>query len=62
MTYREWAWELITIITNDKRVSPEIKVEEIKCALRKDVYLHSYEEGDTPEESWLGEFEALSEV
>ena len=59
--YRNWKLETIQIIVNDGRVSPEIKVEEIKCVVKNDgSYPESHQDGDTPEEAWEAEFESLA--
>lgn len=59
-TYEEWALQVIECICSDKEVSVSIKVEEIKCVVRRDGhYLESYDAGDAPNEAWLGELEAI---
>jgi len=58
--YPDWSLKCIDIIAKDESLAPETRLEEIKCAIRKDGhYPEAYERGDTPEEAWQDEIEAF---
>ena len=56
--YLQWKEDLIKIILADDRANSVIKVNEINCVINGDVDI-SYLDGDTPEEAWEGEVQAM---
>jgi hypothetical protein len=66
MTYEEWKLNLIKLIVNETRMKGTVfqvlawKFDEIKCVLNDDCnYLQSFKDGETPEEIWQGEIDAI---
>lgn len=61
-SYDKWKLELIDLIANDKRLHVGTRIEEIKCALKDDGgYPESFKDGDSPEDAWDGEIEAIKD-
>jgi hypothetical protein len=60
--YLQWKVDLISLIVNDTKIDDGIKREEIKCVCRdEDSYIDSYLDGDSPEEAWQAEIDAMVE-
>jgi len=60
--YNEWVLQVIECICNERRITASTKIEEIRCALREDGhYPESYAAGDTAEEAWHDELEAIKD-
>lgn len=58
--YDEWTLQVIECICNERRITASAKIAEIKCVLRRDGhYPESYAAGDTAEEAWRDELEAM---
>jgi hypothetical protein len=62
-TYELWKLALICLIINETRVSGNLwKLAEINCVLEDDCdYPQSFKDGDTPEEIWQGELDAIAD-
>ena len=62
MEYSDWKLDLIKLITEENRIEAVVKIEEIKCVLRDDGgYPENYKDGDSPDEAWLGEIQAIED-
>jgi hypothetical protein len=63
LTYPEWKLELIRLIVDETRVEGyEYKIPEISCVLYDDCdYPLAYKNGETPEEVWQGEIDAIGD-
>lgn len=61
MTYEEWKLKLISLIIEETRVRGTVyKIDEIRCVLNDDCdYPKFYKEGETPEDIWQGEIDAI---
>ncbi|KKK56182.1 hypothetical protein LCGC14_3067110 [marine sediment metagenome] len=60
-SYESWALELIALIADDKRLDPAVRLEEIKVATRpNDSFRDPFNDGDSPEDAWEGEIEAIA--
>jgi hypothetical protein len=64
MTYEEWKLKLINLIVEEDRVrgNNKWKLDEIKCVLSDDCeYPQRFNIGDTPEEVWQDEIDAIAD-
>ncbi len=66
MTYAEWKLKLIQLIVNETRIKGTVfqvlawKWDEIECVLNDDCeYPQAYKDGETPEDIWQGEIDAI---
>lgn len=60
--YFDWKLKVIGCIAEDGRVHAQTRLEEIKCVLRDDGhYPGAYVDGDSPEEAWASEVEAIKD-
>ena len=58
--YLQWKENLIKLILEDKSVNSVIQVQEIRCVVNSDgSFIDSYLDGDTPEEAWYSEVQAM---
>lgn len=65
MTYEEWKLKLIQLIVDEKRVIDETGTflrDEISCVLNDDCdYPKLFKDGETPEDVWQGEIDAIGD-
>ncbi len=63
MTYEQWKLKLIELIINEKRVRGiRYKIDEINCVLVDDCdYPKLFKDGETPEDVWQGEIDAIGD-
>jgi len=66
MTYPEWKLKLIKLIMDETRIKGTVfqvlawKWDEITCVLNDDCdYPQSYGDGESPENIWQGEMDAI---
>jgi len=61
MTYEEWKLKLIRLIVEETMIKAQLyKIDEIRCVLNDDCdYPTVYKNGETPEEVWQGEIDAI---
>jgi hypothetical protein len=63
MNYEQWKLKLIEIIVGEKRIDEFTKIQEVQCVLNDDCdYPSLYKDGDTPEDVWQNEIEALADT
>jgi len=60
MNYVEWKLKLIEVIVNDKQFDSDFRISELEPVFN-DSYKDSFDNGDTPEDAWEGELEAVAD-
>ena len=64
MTYEEWKLKLIKLIVDQDfgEYGSLLKIQEINCVLVDDCdYPQAFKDGETPEEVWQGEIDAIGD-
>lgn len=58
-TYETWKLAIITLIIRERTVRGNVwKISEVNCVIDDD-FLENFNDGDTPEDAWLGELESI---
>jgi hypothetical protein len=64
MTYEDWKLKLIKLILDEDLGdnSSFLKIQEISCVIQDDCeYPESYKNGETPEDVWQDELDAMND-